>query len=125
MSLAQPEENLDALDVAPKHDRPGETEIEKPNCCYLPKWSYCGSPTKVSEALRLRLVMDYPKGWLDDARSGELDSEALSGYRFGIKYETRNLRMGPSVAFRIDGPRPSNAPDPQVFFDLASEPFLD
>ncbi len=98
-------------------------EAKKPNCFYVPKWMSCNAPTKLSEALRLSLFVDFAEGWLNDARSGQADHQAVTGIGVGLKFEARNLRMNLSLATPVGSPVPSNDHDPQIFFNIAYQPF--
>lgn len=98
-------------------------EGKKPRCFYVPKWTSCNAPTKLSEALRLSVFADFAEGWLNNARANELDHQAVTGIGIGLKFAARNLRMNLSLATPVGSPTPSNDHDPQVFFNLAYQPF--
>ncbi len=94
-----------------------------PNCLYAPKWASCGAPTKLGDAIRLSLFVDFAEGWLNNARNNETDHQVVTGVGFGARYQTRNLRMGFSVATPIGSPEASTGYDPQLFFNIAYQPF--
>ena len=100
-----------------------KVEDKYPNCMYAPKWASCGAPTKLSDAIRLSLFVDFAEGWLNNARSNKLDNQAVTGVGFGARYQTRNLRMGMSVATPVDSREASTGYDPQLFFNIAYQPF--
>jgi len=54
-----------------------------PNCLYAPKWASCGAPTKLSDAIRLSLFVDFAEGWLNNARANEVDH--LSRHRHRLR----------------------------------------
>lgn len=103
----------------------GKLQEKLPNCLYLPKWSACGvNPRpRLNDALKLGLFVDFAEGWLNDARKGETEHQAVTGVGAGLKFESRNLRMNFSIATPVGSPEPSNSYDPQFFFSLAYQPF--
>lgn len=103
-----------------------KAEAMRPNCFFVPKWSACGIEPrpKLSDALSMSVFVDYAEGWLNNAREGDIDHETLAGVGVGVKYQTRNFRMGFSLATPFaDGPKASNDSDPQFFFNIAYQPF--
>jgi len=98
-------------------------EGKKPNCFYVPKWTSCNAPTKISEALKLSVFADFAEGWLNNARTSEGDHQAVTGIGVGVKFEARNLRMNFSLATPVGSPTPTNGHDPQFFFSIAYQPF--